>query len=259
MGSAAVELAENLLSSLNEKKILVMGAGEMGTLVAKSMARRCLSPVFIANRTHERAERLAEELNGQAVKFDKLGEELVDSDVVFCSTSAPHYLLTRDNVSKFLGSRQNKNPLLVIDISNPRNVEKEIAEIPNVNLYNIDDLHLIAEKNKMERAKSIEDASRIIEEEIVGIENAIKTEAVSNIISDLLSQTEETRQRELKKALNMLGDLDEREKKIVDNLTSILLKQTFLPLVENLRQAAANGDSELIEAALKLIGENRAA
>ena len=100
---------------------------------------------------------------------------------------------------------------------------------------------------------------RIIEEEIVGIENAIKTEAVSNIISDLLSQTEETRQRELKKALNMLGDLDEREKKIVDNLTSILLKQTFLPLVENLRQAAANGDSELIEAALKLIGENRAA
>ena len=159
VGSAAVELAENLLSSLNEKKILVMGAGEMGTLVAKSMARRCLSPVFIANRTHERAERLAEELNGQAVKFDKLGEELVDSDVVFCSTSAPHYLLTRDNVSKFLGSRQNKNPLLVIDISNPRNVEKEIAEIPNVNLYNIDDLHLIAEKNKMERAKSIEDAS----------------------------------------------------------------------------------------------------
>ncbi len=254
VGSAAAELAENLLGSLDEKKILVMGAGEMGILVAKAMARRCLSPIFIANRTHERAERLAEELHGQAVKFDKLGEVLIDSDVVFCSTSAPHYLLTRENVSKSLQSRQNRNPLLVIDISNPRNVEKKIAELPNVKLYNIDDLHLIAEKNKMERAKSMKDASRIIEEETVHIERALKTEAVSKIISDLLSQTEEIRQRELAKALNMLGDMDEREKQVVDNLTAILLKQTFLPLVENLRQAAAKDDSDLVEAAIKLIG-----
>jgi glutamyl-tRNA reductase len=254
VGSAAVELAENLLGSLDEKKILVMGAGEMGTLVAKAMARRCLSPVFIANRTHDRAERLAEELHGQAVKFDKLGEVLYNSDVVFCSTSAPHYLLTRENVSKSLSSRQNKNPLFIIDISNPRNVEKEIAELPNVKLYNIDDLHLIAEKNKMERAKSMKDASRIIEEETVSIELALKTEAVSKIISDLLSQTEETRRRELAKAINMLGDLDEHEKKVVDNLTSILLKQTFLPLIENLRQAAAKDDVELVEAAIKLFG-----
>jgi glutamyl-tRNA reductase len=257
VGSAAVELAENLLGSLNEKKILVMGAGEMGTLVAKAMAKRCLSPIFIANRTHERAERLAEELHGQAVKFDKLGEVLVDSDVVFCSTSAPHYLLTTENVSKFLVPRQNKNFLVVIDISNPRNVEKEITELPNVNLYNIDDLHLIAEKNKIERAKSMNVASRIIEEETVNIERALKTEAVSKIISDLLSETEEIRQRELAKALNMLGDLDEREKKVVDNLTGILLKKTFLPLVENLRQAAANDDTELIEATLKLIGKKQ--
>ncbi|MGO8805110.1 MAG: glutamyl-tRNA reductase [Candidatus Bathyarchaeia archaeon] len=254
VGSAAVELAENLLGSLNEKKILVMGAGETGTLVAKAMARRCLSPIFIANRTHERAQRLAEELHGQAVKFDKLGEVLVDSDVVFCCTSAPHYLLTKENVSKFLVSRQNKDTLLVIDLSNPRNVEKGTDELPNVKLYNIDDLHLIAEKNKMERVKSVKDASRIIEEELITIERALKTENVSKIISELLSQTEEIRQRELLKALNMMSDLDEREKKIVDNLTSILLKQTFLPLVENLRQAAAKDDSELIEVALKLIG-----
>lgn len=237
-----------------KRKFLVMGAGETGTLVAKAMARRCLSPIFIANRTHERAQRLAEELHGQAVKFDKLGEVLVDSDVVFCCTSAPHYLLTKENVSKFLVSRQNKDTLLVIDLSNPRNVEKGTDELPNVKLYNIDDLHLIAEKNKMERVKSVKDASRIIEEELITIERALKTENVSKIISELLSQTEEIRQRELLKALNMMSDLDEREKKIVDNLTSILLKQTFLPLVENLRQAAAKDDSELIEVALKLIG-----
>ena len=254
VGSAAVELAENLLGSLNEKKILVMGAGETGTLVAKAMARRCLSPVFIANRTFESAQRLAEELHGQAVKFDKLGEVLMDSDIVFCSTSAPHYLLTRENVTKFLSPRQNKNSLLIVDISNPRNVEKEIEELPKVKLYNIDDLHLIAEKNKVERTKSVEDASKIIDGEVVNITRVLKTESVRNIISDLLSQTEETRRRELIKALNMMGALDEHEKKIVDDLTSILLKQTFLPLVENLREAAAKDDSELIEVALKLIG-----
>ena len=130
IGSAAVELAENLLGSLNEKKILVMGAGETGTLVAKAMARRCLNPIFIANRTYERALRLAEELCGKAVKFDKLGEVLVDADVVFCSTSAPHYLLTKELVSKLITARQNKNDLLVIDISNPRNVEEAIKELP---------------------------------------------------------------------------------------------------------------------------------
>ncbi len=97
VGSAAVELAEALLDSLNEKKILVMGAGETGTLVAKAMARRCISPIFIANRTYERASRLAEELGGKAVKFDKLSEVLVDADVVLCATSAKHYLLTKES------------------------------------------------------------------------------------------------------------------------------------------------------------------
>ena len=100
----------------------------------------------------------------------------------------------------------------------------------------------------------MKDASRIIEEEIIKIELALKTETVSNIISGLFAQAEETRERELFKALNMISDLDEREKEVVDNLTSILLKQTFLPLVENLRKAAAKDDRELVEAAIKLFG-----
>ena len=96
IGSAAVELAVTLLGSLENKKILVMGAGEIGTLVAKALARRCLSPIFIANRTYDRAVKLAEELSGKAVKFNQFEEVLVDADVVICSTSAPHYLLTKD-------------------------------------------------------------------------------------------------------------------------------------------------------------------
>ncbi|MCW4017821.1 MAG: glutamyl-tRNA reductase [Candidatus Bathyarchaeota archaeon] len=257
VGSAAVELAEKLLGSLNEKKILVMGSGETGTLITKAMARRCLSPVFIANRTYERAARLADELCGRAVKFDKLGEVLVDADVVFCSTSAPHYLLTKTQVSNLITARQNKNSLIIIDISNPRNVEGSVGELPNVSLYNIDDLTLITKQNKQERQKSAQEAAAIINEEIDVLERAIKADSVRIIISDLLSQTEETRQRELTKAFNIMRNLDDRNKKIVGDLTCVLLKQTFLPVIENLRKAAANDESELIDVAIKLFEVKR--
>lgn len=252
VGSAAVELAENLLGSLNEKKILVMGAGETGTLVAKAMARRCLNPIFIANRTYERALRLAEELGGQAVTFDKLGQVLVNADVVFCSTSAPHYLLTKDLISWLNPARQNKNDLLIIDISNPRNVEETIGDLPHIRLYNIDDLTSIAEQNKQERQKNVQQAYKIVDEEVAVLNRALKADSVREIVSDLLSQIEKSRQSELAKALNMMGELDERQKKIINNLTSILLKQTFLPVVENIRRAATNNETEIVEVAARL-------
>jgi glutamyl-tRNA reductase len=253
IGSAAVELAEKLLGSLNEKKILVMGAGETGTLIAKAMARRCLNPIFVANRTYERAFRLAEELGGKAVMFDKLGAVLVDADVVFCSTSAPHYLLTKELVSCLLSARQNKQELIVIDVSNPRNVEEAIKELPYVKLYNIDDLTSIAEHNKAERQKSVEDAQGIVDEELRALEQAVKANSISETVSTLLSQVEGNRQRELSKALDMMGELDERQKKIVSDLTCILLKRTFLPVVENLRLAAQNDETEVVEVAAKLL------
>jgi glutamyl-tRNA reductase len=252
VGSAAVELAENLLGSLNEKKILIMGAGETGTLVAKAMARRCLNPIFIANRTHERALRLAEELGGKAVTFDKLGEVLVDADVVFCCTSAPHYLLTKDLVSKLSMARQNRNALVVIDISNPRNVEEAVKELWHLKLYNIDDLTLITERNKQERQRSVKGAYKIVDQELGSLERAVKADSVRDIVSCVLSQVEENRRRELAKALEMMGNLDERQKKIISDLTSIMLKKTFLPVVENLRQAAANENQKLIEVATRL-------
>jgi len=252
IGSAAVELAVNLLGNLEDKKILVMGAGEIGTLVAKALARRCLSPIFIANRTHDRAVKLAEDLSGQAVKFDQFEEVLVDADVVICSTSAPHYLLTKEMVSRLIKQRTNHNDLVIIDISNPRNVEKTVQEVARTKLHNIDDLQLIADNNKQEREKNIEKAIKILDEELVILNQDMKSFSVRLIISSLLSHAEEVRQKELATALGMIGDVDERERKILEDLTSILLKQTFVPIVENLRLAAKNGDAKLIDLAVKL-------
>jgi glutamyl-tRNA reductase len=254
VGSAAVELAETLLGDLDNKRILVMGAGEIGTLVSKALAKRCLKPIFIANRTYARAVKLAENLSGKAIKFDKLEEALVGADVVICSTGAPHYLLTKDMISKIMEKRQNESDLVLIDISNPRNVEKATQEVEKVGLYDIDDLQLIAEKNKQKRQKSVEQASKLIDEELVLLNRDIKILSVRDIVSLLFSRAEEIRQRELAKALKMLGSVDEKEKKIIEDLTFILLKQTYVPIVENLRLAAKKDDKKLIENAIKLFG-----
>jgi glutamyl-tRNA reductase len=254
IGSVAVELAGTLMGGFEGKKVLVMGAGQMGTLVAKALARRSQSAIFIASRTYERTVKLAEQLSGQAVKFDRLSEALQDADVVFCSTAAPHYLLTKDIVQGVMNQRLNPNKLLVIDISNPRNVETTIQEIGNVELYNLDDLQTIADKNKEERQKSAEQAMNIVEEELVLLERDVKAQSVRDIISLLLSNAEDVRQRELKKALGMLRNLDDKEKEVIDDLTLVLLKQTFLPIIQNLRRAAVENDKELIDIAVKLFG-----
>jgi glutamyl-tRNA reductase len=254
IGTVAVELAGELMGGFEGKQVLVMGAGQMGTLVAKALARRSLSAMFIASRTYERAVRLAEQLSGKAVKFDKLNEALLEADVVICSTSAPHYLLTKEIVDEAMGHRSNPGELFIIDISNPRNVEKSVQEIANVQLYNLDDLQSIADKNKEERQKSAEKAEKIVEEELVLLERDVKAQSVRDIISMLLSHAEEVRQKELTKAFSMMQGMDEKEKEVVDDLTLILLKQTFLPIIENLRKAAVNNDKELIDIAIKLFG-----
>ncbi len=254
IGSVAVELAGRLMGGFEGKQVLVMGAGQMGTLVAKALARRSQSAIFIASRTYERAVRLAEQLSGKAVKFDKLCEALQDADVVICSTAAPHYLLTKETVKDVVTRRKNIGKLFVIDISNPRNVETTIKEIKNVELYNLDDLQSIADRNKEERQKSAEQAMKIVEEELVLLERDVKAQAVRDVISSLLSNTEDIRQRELTKAFSMLQNLDDKQKEVIDDLTLVLLKQTFLPIIQNLRKAAIENDKELIDIATRLFG-----
>jgi glutamyl-tRNA reductase len=252
VGSASVELAATLLGNLDDKRILVMGAGEIGTLVAKALARRCLSPIFFANRTYARAVTLAEDLAGKAVKFEEFQEVLVDADVVICATSAPHILLTQEIVSSRMSQRTSKNDLIIIDISNPRNVEKTVKEISKVKLYNIDDLQLIADKNLAERQKCVDTAIHMIDDELVILDDDMKKLSVRLIISALLSNAEQIRQTEVTKAINMLGEVDDKKRKVIDDLTSILLKQTFLPIIENLREAASNDDKQVIDIAIKL-------
>lgn len=257
IGSVAVELAETLLGDLNGKNVLVMGAGEAGTLVAKALARCCPNAIFIANRTYERALKLAEDLKGEAVKFNRLEEVLKDADVVICSTAAPHYLLKKEPVCKIMKQRDNRSGLMIIDISNPRNVEESVQDIDGVKLYNIDDLRGIAERNKEKRQEKAEKALKIIDDALLLLEQDLKAQSVSNIVSSLFSHAEKIRQKELMKAHNMLGKLDDKKRDVIDDLTFEIVEQTLVPIVENLRKAAMNNDKQMIDVAVKLFGVNK--
>jgi glutamyl-tRNA reductase len=257
IGSVAVELAETLLGGLEGKNVLVMGAGETGTIVAKALSRCCPNAIFIANRTYERAVKLADELNGKAVKFDMLEEVLKDADVVICSTAAPHYLLKKESVCNIMKQRNKQTDLMIIDISNPRNVEESVKDAGKVKLYNIDDLRVIANKNKEKRKEKTKKASEIVDEALRVLEQDLKAQSVSEIVSFLFSHAEEIRQKEQTKAFSRLGKLDEKKKDVIDGLTFEIIEQTLVPIVENLRKAAKDNDKQLIDVAIKLFGVNK--
>lgn len=252
-GSIAVKFAEELLGGLDDKNVLVIGAGEMGTCVAKALSRHKPNTLFIANRTYQRAVKLAEEVSGKALMFDKLDEALITADVVVCTTAAPHYVLTKEMVHRALDKRDGR-PLLIIDISNPRNVEESVKELRAVKLYDIDDFRAIVERSLAERRKGAEAAAVIIEEELHQLCREIEEQCIRDLISQFISRSEEIRKREVAKAINMLGDVNERKRKIIDDLTRSILKKTLFPIVEKLKSAALNGDNQLIEDAAKLLG-----
>jgi len=203
---------------------------------------------------YERALRLAEEIGGKAIRFDKLEEALLEADVVICATAAPHYILTRDLIHKVVERRRGRGDLLIIDISNPRNVEESIREEEGVRLYDIDDFRVVVERSFEEKRRSVERALEIVEEELQLLCKELRELSVRELISRIVSRAEEVRKEELAKALNMVGSISERERRIIDNMTSAILKKTLLPVVENLKSAMLKGDENLIEGAVKLFG-----
>lgn len=251
--SLSIKLAEEALGGLNGKNVLIIGAGEMGTCVAKAIAHKKLNTIFIANRTYERAIILARKISGRALRFDKLEEALIEADVIICTTAAPHYILTKDDILRAI-NRRNKREILIIDLSNPRNVEESIAELDGVTLYNIDDFRSIIERNLAKRKESIERAKEIIKEEMPRLYEEIKICCIKNLISQIISSYERIRREELNEALRKLEKINDKEIEIIDNLTKAIFKRILHPIIENLKIAILNGDKQIIENFAKIFG-----
>jgi glutamyl-tRNA reductase len=165
VGSVAVELAEKIFSSLNDRDVLVIGAGDTSEKTARALLSRGARSIIVANRSYDRAVALAKDLGGRAVRFDEWYGEFETVDIAISSTSAPHYVLNREKLDSLMKLRGNR-PLLLIDIAVPRDIDPEVNRMPNVYLYNIDDLQTIADGYLKQRKEEVARCEEIIREKV---------------------------------------------------------------------------------------------
>ncbi|HQK62091.1 MAG TPA: glutamyl-tRNA reductase [Methanofastidiosum sp.] len=244
VGSAAVTLAENIFGSLQGKKILIVGAGEMSCLIAKSLSSKGLKGVYVSNRNYETAKNIAETIGGQALKFDYLMDHIKVSDLVITATSAPHTIIHKQDVQEIL--KERKNDLVIIDIAIPKDVDDAVGQLEGVHLYNIDSLSEIAKENMELRREEAEKASIIVEDELIKIETKLKGMFIESYVADVWQKAEEIRKTELERALKMLNLNDEKDIKILEDLTRAIISKILHKPVKELREKVYN-NLEVIE------------
>jgi glutamyl-tRNA reductase len=238
---AAVELAKKIFTDLSEKAFMLLGAGEMAELAARHLMSNGVKEVIVANRSYGRACELAKEFNGKPVKLDDFLREMVHSDIVICSTGAPHYILLKEQMQRVMKERKQR-PVFLIDISVPRNIDPKINDLDNVYLYNIDDLQGIVDANMFERKKEAEKAEKIIEEEIEPFLKWLSSlDSVPTIVA-LREKAEEIKREEFEKLMNRLPDLDEKQRKAIECMVSAIINKLIHPPTAALKEDPEDKD-----------------
>ena len=246
---AAVELAKKIFESFEDKKILLIGAGEMCELAARHLLSNGATEIYVANRTYDRAETLAQEFNGEAIKFEHVPLFLEKVDIVISSTGAPHYILTADKVKNVVKVRKYK-PIFMIDIAVPRDIDPEINNIESIYLYDIDDLRQVVEKNWEARKSEAEKAELIVEQEADSFTDWMESLNVVPVIRNLRESFENIRQSETDKFLKKLNGLDEKQRETVIYLTTSIINKILHKPTVNLKKNSEN--SYYLEAIKKI-------
>ena len=250
VGSAAVELAESVIGDLKGKHVLVVGAGEMATLIAKRLLEKSPDTIFFSNRTYSRAVELAFQLGGQAVGLNSLYDYLPDTDLVLVATSSNHILLDRKDVENAVARREKGTKLAIIDISFPRNVSPEVGEVPGVELHDIEGLKEVAQSNIMRRKMEIAEAERIISTELKLLDRRFEDMRVTELISSLHIKFNRIKNQEMKRAVNRLKEdnVEDVLEDFADSLTSKFLAEP----TEMIKQASREENVKMLDIAREI-------
>jgi glutamyl-tRNA reductase len=250
---AAVELAKKVFDTLEGRTILVVGAGKMSELTAKHLVSCGVKKVLVANRTYERAVELAEHFDGEAIPYEDLFTRMREADIVISSTSAPGFVIGRDDVAGAVKGR--RAPLFLIDIAVPRDIDPAVNGVGNVFLYDIDDLSGVVESNLEERMREARLAEQIVEQEIGEFEMWLDSMEVVPTIAAIRAGAEAMRQDELGKAIKRLGGLSEKELQTVEALSQAIVNKMLHAPTAVLKASATEKDGyTYVEAARKLYG-----
>jgi glutamyl-tRNA reductase len=249
VSSAAAALAQQVFGDLRDCRVLVVGAGEVGTLAAKSLAGRGASISWVASRTLERAREVAGPYQAEAVGLDAFAPHLGEADIVVSSTSAPGFVLAPEQVPPRKG-----RPLFLVDLAVPRDVEPAIGELDDCYVYDIDDLEAVVSESLSGRRREAARAESIVVQEAERFRDWQASLDVVPAIASLRDWAERIRSGELAKAEGRLGGLSESERQTVESLTTqIVNKLLHLPIVR-LKQAAATDGTGYVEVARHLFG-----
>ena len=249
VGSMAVKLAEENIDELKTKQILLIGTGEVSTLVAKSLQKRRYG-FDVTSRTIGRSEIFCETMGGNPIKFEEVLSGFNKYDVIFVATTAPYFLVTQERIADAMKDK-NKG-MMILDLSNPRTVDEKVAIIGGVKLMNLDQIAEMVEKNMNARLNKVKTVENIIREEVSVLEASMKRLDAEPLVTDVFKSIENLREKELNKALQMLDEKDEKKIKIIEELTKAVVESIVSTPMNNIRKASEQGQPDVIELASKL-------
>ena len=249
----AVELGKKIFDSLKGQTALLVGAGEMAELSARHLVNAGISRVMVANRTDTSAQQLAETFGGEAVNFSRLADYLAEADVVICSTGADEYVVTEDMARAALHKRRNR-PSFFIDISVPRNIDPAIGKIPNMFVFDIDDLESVVTSNIREREREAERAELIVESEIMQFQQSLRALDAGPAIGTFRQTLQEVAKLEFQRRRTQLGELTPQQERAIEALLLSTVNKISHPVLSQLRRSYDETDADKIEAWRDLFG-----
>ena len=240
----AVELGKKIFDSLEGRTALLIGAGEMAELSARHLVNAGVSRVLLANRTEGPAAQLAKELGGQSVPLDELSNHLAAADIVICSTAAGQFVITEAMAREALAKRRNR-PSFFIDISVPRNIDPAVGNIPNVFVFDIDDLESVISSNIREREREAERAELIVESEIMQFQQSLRALDIGPTIGALRQKLQDIAKLELTRQRNRLGTLTPEQEAAIEALLMATVNKISHPVLSHIRSSheVSNTDS----------------
>ena len=239
---AAVELAKKIFNTLEGKTVAIVGAGEMSELTAKHLVSNGVSNVIVANRTYERAVKVAEKFNGTPLAYDSDLSFLIDADIVISSTNAPDYLIKRQPLVNIMRKRKHRY-MFLIDIAVPRDIEPEVGKLDSAFLYNIDDLEVVVASNLKDRQHEAIRAEQIVSEEAKRFYDQLQIFQVNPTIKALHQQFQQIADTELQACFYKTTFSDQQEKAIA-SMTQAIVKKLLHHPMQNLRCAVNDGDAD---------------
>jgi glutamyl-tRNA reductase len=253
VASVAVNLAEEYFDDLKNKTILLIGTGEAASLVAKVLKRSNVN-FMIASRAPERAHAFAETLAGVPIAFDTALEILGTVDVIFTATMAPYRLITYERIENAMKSKNWKNSMMIFDLSNPRTVDERVATIHGVKLINMDQIAELVGKNMRSRMNEVNAAEKLVEDEMKSFDTFMKRMKAEPLVMTVFRNVDRIRDREVKKALAMIGKkLAPEEAKVIEQLSYAIVESILSIPMNNLRKEAEEGNNaELMKMVAKL-------